>query len=282
VEEEESGSMGPALTDREFPESMIRPMRSRSYPWYDSQWLDAYQRARVLITARYPDRLSEFDHAMSVFRTRADFQVKHFSRIFDDEVTSELRRVAAALAPDQLELHEARSFRRFVVHDHAYFRQLQERVVDMASEAADEPLESAYNFLSLYGPQGVCPLHLDAPLAKWTLDLCIDQSGPWPIYFAPVAPWPQPDAYGSGWEDQVKRDVGRGFSAHTLMPGEAVLFSGSSQWHYRDPMPGSGAARFCDLLFFHFIPRGTAELVQPGNWAHLFGIAELADQAPYD
>ena len=28
-------------------------------------------------------------------------------------------------------------------------------------------------------------------------------------------------------------------------------------------------------LFFHFIPRGTAELVRPRNWARLFGIPEL-------
>jgi hypothetical protein len=28
-------------------------------------------------------------------------------------------------------------------------------------------------------------------------------------------------------------------------------------------------------LFFHFIPRGTAELVKPQNWARLFGIPEL-------
>lgn len=38
--------------------------------------------------------------------------------------------------------------------------------------------------------------------------------------------------------------------------------------------PGSGR-RHCDLLFFHFIPLGTRELVDPDNWARLFAIPEL-------
>jgi hypothetical protein len=34
--------------------------------------------------------------------------------------------------------------------------------------------------------------------------------------------------------------------------------------------------QFCSLLFFHFIPKGAAELVRPKNWARLFGIPELS------
>lgn len=50
------------------------------------------------------------------------------------------------------------------------------------SEAADEAVEAGYNaFLSLYDRLGVCPVHLDSPEAKWTLDLYIDQSVCWPI-----------------------------------------------------------------------------------------------------
>ena len=29
------------------------------------------------------------------------------------------------------------------------------------------------------------------------------------------------------------------------------------------------------ILFFHFIPKGTAELCQPENWTRLFGVPEL-------
>ncbi len=255
--------------------SPARPINSPAYPWYDSLWLSAYERAKVVVRAHSPARLAHFEHAFDVFRTRPDFEVRLFERVFDDGVLDEIRRVAATLEPSQLELHEARAFRRFVVHDHSFFNELQQRTIDLVSEAAGEPVEASYNFLSLYGPQGVCPLHLDAPIAKWTLDLCISQSQPWPIHFAPVAPWPLPGVYDGSWEEQVKREVADAFTTHTLQPGQAVVFSGSSQWHYRDVMPGDGAKKSCDLLFFHFIPRGTAELARPANWARLFGIPEL-------
>lgn len=43
----------------------------------------------------------------------------------------------------------------------------------------------------------------------------------------------------------------------------------------RDPIPAKGRRSFCDLLFFHYIPEGTAELAQPRNWARLFDVPEL-------
>lgn len=253
----------------------VRPMDSQDYPWYDSVWLSAFERARQTVQRVAPKRAADFERAFDVFRTRDDFQVHLFERVFDDATCEEIRRIAGALSPAQLELHEARTFKRFVVHDHPVFTQLQLRVTDMVSEAAGEPVEACYNFLSLYGPQGVCPLHLDAPLAKWTLDFCIDQSDAWPIHFSPVVPWPRPGDYGADWEARIKGEVGPDFVSFSLQPGQAILFSGSSQWHYRDVMPGTRAKKFCDLLFFHFIPRGTSELAEPANWARLFDIPEL-------
>ena len=31
---------------------------------------------------------------------------------------------------------------------------------------------------------------MDAPDAKWTLDLCNEQSDAWPIHFSRIMPWP--------------------------------------------------------------------------------------------
>jgi hypothetical protein len=204
-----------------------------------------------------------------------------FDTVFDPATLDEKRRASANLAPGQLKMHEVRDFRRFLVHDHPLFNALQQRTVDLVSEAVGEPVEASYNFLSLYGPLGVCPLHLDAPFAKWTLDVCVDQSAPWPIHFGPVEPWPEPGSYGSGWESLIKREVGARFTSHALLPGQAVVFSGAAQWHYRDPMPQAPGKNFCDLLFFHFIPKGAAELVEPANWASLFDIPELAYEGGY-
>jgi hypothetical protein len=255
-------------------------MNSQGYPWYDSLWLSAYDRARTIMRAVAPERLVEFERAMAIFRTPTDFQVRLFDQVFPQETLDGIRRAIVALAPTQMEIHEARAFKRFVVHDLPLFADLQAQVIDMVSEAAGEPVEASYNFLSLYGPQGVCPPHMDAPFAKWTLDLCVNQSQPWPITFGPVVPWPQPGDYGDDWDAEIRRQMRDDRRSFSLMPGQAVLFSGSSQWHYRDVMPGNGGAgRFCDLVFFHFIPRGTKELVQPRNWGRLFGVPEMERDA---
>jgi hypothetical protein len=165
-----------------------------------------------------------------------------------------------------------------VVHDHPFFTELQERTVALVSEAVGEPVEAAYNFLSMYTAKGVCAVHMDAPEAKWTLDLCVDQSAPWPIHFSQVLPWPDPasDNWGEAWEEKIKRSPAHRFTAHALEPGQAVVFSGSSQFHYREPMTRASGRSFCNLLFFHYIPRGTLELIRPESWARRFGIAELS------
>lgn len=81
-----------------------------------------------------------------------------------------------------------------------------------------------------------------------------------------------------GWEQAIKQSPALHFTPYTLRPGEAAVFSGSSQWHYRDAIPESGSRQFCDLLFFHFIPKGSAELVKPQNWARIFGIPGLCQE----
>ncbi len=191
-----------------------------------------------------------------------------------------IRAIVATLDPLQLELHEAGRFGRYVVHDHPGFADLQQQLAAVVSEVVGEPVEPSYNFLSLYTAMGVCPLHMDAPCAKWTFDLCVDQSMPWPIHFSRVQGWDEIiGTYahpGPGWEARVRGSPQLGFTTHILQPGQAVVFSGSSQWHYRDAIPPQAGIQGCTLLFLHFIPAGTAELVRPEEWARLFGIRELA------
>lgn len=259
-----------------------RPAKSRLYPWYDSGWLTKYARAKAIIRKVRPAELKGFEDAFRILHTRQDFEVRPFDRIFDDDVLAEVPRVVASLRPTDLELHEARMFGRFVVHNHPVFSELQQRTIPLVSEAVGEPVEMSYNFLSLYANLGVCPAHMDAPDAKWTLDLCVNQSAPWPIYFSQVQPWPESEGEAwpeEDWENKVKRSPALHFTPHTLQPGQAVVFSGSSQWHYREAIPGARGRQFCDLLFFHFIPSGTAELVQSQNWARLFDIPELSQVA---
>ncbi len=212
-----------------------------------------------------------------MFRTDPDFKASLIPDFFDEDALADIRAVVAAEAPDLLEKHEVGQFGRDVVHDHPVFLSLQASILERVSSAVGEPVELSYNFLSLYGPDGVCAPHMDAPSSKWTLDLCVDQSRPWPIRVSEVVPWAEDwvDPDDGDWEGSIQKSTR--FDAFEMVPGDALVFGGSSQWHYREPMPSATSEDFCTLLFFHFIPAGTSELVQPSNWARLFGVPALAD-----
>lgn len=102
---------------------------------------------------------------------------------------------------------------------------IHEALVDVATSVFGEAVKPSYSFLSLYGDQGICPLHVDRPQCKWTLDYCVEQTYPWPIYVEE--------------------------SPYLLGPNEALAYSGTDQPHYRDQIePGNT----CNLIFFHFVP----------------------------
>lgn len=248
------------------------------YPWYDSFWLTKYQRAKDVIRRVQPEKLPVFVEALSGLRTEADFRTKKIREVFDNATMAAIRQTIAAFQLTELELHEVKKFGRFVVHDHPFFTELQNRTIDLVSEAAGEPVEASYNFVSLYKKVGVCAVHMDAPQAKWTLDLCIEQSAPWPIHVSQVVPWPESlTLKEDDWQGAIKESPDYEFTSYNLEPGEAILFSGSSQWHYRDPLRLDGREHFCNLVFFHFVPKGMLEIVRPENWARRFGVPELAD-----
>ena len=258
-----------------------RPASSEVYPWYDSVWLARYTRAKSIVARLRPDLLPAFLDAFRIFHTPRDFEVRTLDGVFEDDTMAEIRRTVRALRPGDLELHEARGFGRFVVHDHPDFTALHRQLVPLVGEIAGEAVDPAYTFLGLYGHLGACPPHMDSPEAKWTLDLCIDQSGGWPIHFSQVCPWadaPADGLPGNNWEDWIKASPWLRFTSRTLEPGQAVLFSGSSQWHYRDAIPRATGRTYCEMLMFHFVPAGTADLLRPENWARLFGVPELGSR----
>ena len=245
--------------------------------WYDSHWLDIYIAAKQLVARVAPDRLAEFVAAFDPLRTDPAFKVKSLPRVFDAELITHIRETIKAIPKSLLEMHEVKDFGRFVVHDFPAFTELQHRLVDRVSNWAGEAVEPRYNFLAMYTRRGICDPHLDAPFAKWTLDICVDQSEPWPIHFSNIVPWPEePDRAHDEPGEVIRSRPDLAFRSVVLNPGDAILFSGSSQWHYRDALSLQKGQHFCDLLFLHYIPKGSSELVLPRNWAKLFGISELA------
>ena len=249
---------------------------AKGMPWYDSLWLSKYLVAQKIIKGVRPGMLPEFVNAFARLKTRASFEVQKVEKIFDDGVMDAIREVVRSLPAGTYESHEVKRFGRHVVHNHPFLTDLQKTILPIVSELAGENVEPCYNFLCLYLRFGVCEPHIDAPEAKWTLDLCIDQSDEWPIHFSQIVPWPEEASYeGEVWQAQVKNSPGLQFTSHSLRPNEALLFSGSSQWHYRDSLKNFSGGGFCNLVFFHFIPEGMSEIVRPKNWAKIFAIPEL-------
>ena len=247
------------------------------FPWYDGEWLSSYIKAKKYFKNKLPHRLRDFENSMQLFRTRLDFKIQKIDRVFDASIMTEINSLIKNLKNEEFELHEWDTFGRRIIHDHPFFDHLQLKLTELVSEAVKEEVEPCYNFLSLYNRLGICPVHLDAPSAKWTLDICLNRSVPWPIYFSAVEPWPETFKYlnRSNWQTQIKK--GRSFDEYILKPGEGIIFSGSSQWHYRNPIKNPMENDFCNLVFFHFIPKGSAKLSNPGNWARHFETPKLLD-----
>lgn len=173
-------------------------------PWYDSQWLLRYLRAKELLASRHPARAEEFVAAFAPLRTHSSFREQLLERAFDEAELETIRSVVRSVRPEQLEMHE------IVV--------------------------------------------------------------PWPEHFR---------ATDAEWKDEVGRHA---FRSYAMEPGQTLVFSGSSQWHYRDAFPGTDPRGSCTLLFFHFFPAGTRELIDWETWERRFdapGLGELLGPYPH-
>jgi hypothetical protein len=150
-----------------------------------------------------------------------------------------------------------KDFVRRYAHNVPYFVNIHRQLTEFASEQFGEPLKPSYSFLSMYDDNGICPLHIDRPQCYRTIDYLIqqDQAEPWPIRIGEAMTDEQRQALdesGAG-HPQTEEEIAERIAAETwtevlLEPNDAVLYSGTHQWHYR-PERLRGRA---DLVFFHF------------------------------
>lgn len=246
------------------------------FPWYESWWLTRFVHAKEFISLHRPARLAEFTQVLGPLRTRPDFRHQLLEGFFSKSHVAMIHAALHSIRKDQLKLHEIASHGRFVVHDHPLLQELHAAAAADVSRLTGEAVEPSYTFLGLYKMNGRCDVHLDAPIAKWTLDYCIEQSAPWPIAFSQVVPWPEAFEYGdTSWQERIKASPRNRFTSVAMNPGDAVVFSGSSQWHYREPFADARAEHHCSLLFLHFIPAGLKEVAEWQNWERLFDVPGL-------
>jgi hypothetical protein len=242
--------------------------------WYDSHFLRRYEIARTYLAEVRPDALSDFVAGFDALKPRADFRELVMEDVFDPATCAAILTASRSAQPDDAEEQaiENLDFGRDVVWDHPFFLELQEQIRPRIEALVGRPLVSRYNFLSRYGAKGKCDLHMDHPDAMFTFDYCIEQDAVWPIYLSRVVEWPTAEFARAFSPETIIADSAYDFAEHLLRPNQALLFNGSSQWHYRRPKAAGG---FCHLLFFHYVPAGCEALVDPARWAAHFGIAEL-------
>jgi hypothetical protein len=135
------------------------------------------------------------------------------------------------LQPHDHSAEVSHRFNRWFWHNLPLLRKFHHdpKFIAMASKICGQPLKPSYCFLSMYTADGVCPPHTDRPQCQFTVDLQVSSDGSWPIYV----------------EDKP----------HVLADGEALVYSGTGQEHYRKPMKEDGkSCTRMDLAFFHFVP----------------------------
>jgi hypothetical protein len=146
-------------------------------------------------------------------------------------------------------------FKRKLVHNDPFFNKFHETIIALtANEVFEEDLIPSYNFLSLYKMGlGECPIHVDRSQCYLTIDVCLQQNEPWPIYvnseqkYSKLEPW-EISTFPKELQDQIKKNS----QEFLLNPGDAVCYSGTRHPHWRNQIQHTN---YCDLIFFHFVPK---------------------------
>ena len=213
------------------------------FSWYDSGFLSTFH----AIGTRCPHMVDEVVEATNILRTPPGFRARMVS-LFDSPTHEYMVRRADYLfkTGHRTAPHELEEFGRHVIHDDELFTRIQRGLVDRVSLEVGEPVEMTYNFLTTYTSNGTMGVHMDHPEAKYTLDHLLMSNIQWPLYVSDVESWP---IHG------LVPTRPRVFHEFTHREGDTLLFSGSSQWHFRNPLSIHNAS--ARLVFFHFAPRGS-------------------------
>lgn len=136
---------------------------------------------------------------------------------------------------------------RHYVHNNPVLDLFHSEVIAKETQAIfGEKLKPSYSFASLYFEgKGFCPLHTDRPQCYRTIDVCINQKQPWPLFINHL----------DGWNENLTQDererIKQRSVEYVLEPGDAICYSGTDHPHWRNTIDEGNS---CDLVFFHFVP----------------------------
>lgn len=183
-------------------------------------------------------------------------------QLFDAETYEQIIRFMEDWVPlirldsDRSEPDSPGKFGRRYAHNLGFFVDIHYQLSEYASELFSTKVKPSYVFLSMYDRGGNCPLHIDRPQCRYTIDYLIrqEQKKPWPIAIGPEMSDAERDSvtvqHPSTKEEIESVIKSVDWTIAELKPNDAVCYSGTNSWHYR-PEPSQGKA---DLVFFHFVP----------------------------
>lgn len=245
------------------------------YPWYDTHQLDAIELARRYLAIVRPDKLGPFMERISRYKVDLSFRARLLPDFLQAGRMARLQIAVSQVCQQELMQGEAVLHGRVKARHHAEFAALHEELTGQVEAQVGERLEPSYLMFTRYDSTGRLPVHLDSPDSKWALGICLQAPVSWPLHCGRTVEWPP--RHDPAWTPaQVLADPAMEFRAFDLRRGDAVLFSGSAQWHYRAPVPPMGGGHF-DLLYLQYVPKGEGRVIKSRHWAEEFGIPELAD-----
>lgn len=162
------------------------------------------------------------------------------------------------LAADRKETDSSTKFGRRYAHNLPFLVDIHRQLADYASDVFGENVKPSYVFLSMYDKDGKCPLHIDRPQCRYTIDYLIQQesSKPWPISIGRQMSDKKRDSIEichPKTDEEIQAVIdSQDWTECLLNPNDAVCYSGTNAWHYR-PTASLGTV---DLAFFHFVPEG--------------------------
>ena len=180
-------------------------------------------------------------------------------QLFESNIHDAIKRFIAERVPMMSLGADRTQFVRRFANNVPFFVNIHRQLTEFACEQFGEPLKPSYVFLSLYDDGGICPLHIDRPQCYRTIDYLIqqDQPEPWPIRIGGYMTNDQRRTFEEtdAGHPRTDAEIAERIAAETwtdvlLEPNDAVLYSGTHQWHYR-PERLRGQAH---LVFFHFVP----------------------------
>ena len=180
-------------------------------------------------------------------------------QLFDTNTHEAIKRFLDERIPMMSVGVDNESFVRHHAHNVPFFVAIHKQLTNFACEQFGEAVKPSYSFLSMYKDNGICPLHIDRPQCRYTIDYLIrqDQQEPWPIKIGDHMSDEERDrlmeanqSHPTEDEEIEKRIAMENWHTVMLEPNDAVMYSGTHSWHYR-PNRLAGSA---DLVFFHFVP----------------------------